>query len=38
VKNDKVLHIIKEESKILYVLKERKSNLIGNNLVKLPSK
>jgi len=33
VKNEKVLHIFKEECNILYILKERKSNSIGNNLV-----
>jgi hypothetical protein len=32
VKNE-VLHIFKEESNILYKLKEMKSNWIGNNLV-----
>jgi len=33
VKNDEVLHIFNDESNILYILKERKSNLIGNYLV-----
>jgi hypothetical protein len=38
VKNDEVLHIFKEDSNILYISKERKSNGLVIIWWKLPSK